>query len=134
MVAIMNWLTKYLCHSWPWIWSVCRNQNPVLFSSFITYQCILNKSNASAISRSGTGYSSFLWESWHSIFSFCIVFSTDHCLPFCPLYCSSFDLRFLITPLVSSNFLFFWQFNRKCYLPQFDVFTFLVLNNNTFNF
>jgi hypothetical protein len=37
-VATMTWLTvmEYLCHTWPWICSTCRNHFPNL-SSFMTY-------------------------------------------------------------------------------------------------
>jgi len=40
----MTWLTvtEYLCHKWPRIYSVCRNNNPVL-SSFMTYHRVCDK-------------------------------------------------------------------------------------------
>ena len=43
-VATMTWLTvtEYLCHKWPHICSVCRNQNPVL-SSFMTYHICVKR-------------------------------------------------------------------------------------------
>ena len=43
---VMTWLTitEYLCHKWPWMCSVCRNQNQALFP-FMTYHLEWNKSN-----------------------------------------------------------------------------------------
>jgi hypothetical protein len=40
----MTWLTitEYLCNKWPWVCSVCRNNNPVL-SPFMTYHRVCNK-------------------------------------------------------------------------------------------
>ena len=56
----MTWLTvtEVLCHNWPRICSVCRNQNPV-FSSWLTYHRVCNKSNTtSVICGAGTAHSS----------------------------------------------------------------------------
>ena len=109
-VTTMIWLTV----------TVCRNHNAVHFPSpFMTYHRVCNKSNTTgANSGTGTAYPSgaheftldFWWGSCYTMFSFlCRLFQIIVC-PFVlfffvwPLNCLSLDLRFLITPLVSSNF------------------------------
>ena len=55
-----TWLTvkEYMCHKWPRICSICRKNNPALFS-FTTYHRVCNKSNTTdAKCGSGTAYSS----------------------------------------------------------------------------
>ena len=54
-VAKMTWLTvaKYLCHKWPELCSVCRNQNSIM-SSFVTTQLIFDRNNT----RGATAYPS----------------------------------------------------------------------------
>ena len=48
-------ITEYLCHKWPRICSVCRRHNPVILSSFMTYNHIFNKSiMTGATSRAAT--------------------------------------------------------------------------------
>jgi hypothetical protein len=49
---------EYLCDKWPWICSVCHNNNLVL-SSYMTYHRICNNSNMTgATSGAGTAYPS----------------------------------------------------------------------------
>jgi hypothetical protein len=49
---------EYLCHKWPRIYSVCRNNQPVL-SSFMTYHWVFNNSNTTgATNGTGTTYPS----------------------------------------------------------------------------
>ena len=79
-------------------------------------QRIYKSNTMSATCGSGTvslpehlsSLSFFQWVSCGQILSFFVQCIVDHCLPFCPfffqsLYCLSFDLWLLITPLVSYN-------------------------------
>ena len=97
------------------ICSTCREHFPVI-SSFITYHRVCNQSNTTgATNGAGTAHHSgahdftpvFQWCSCYSIFSFMcnVCRSLFVLLTFFvwPLCCLSFDLRILITPLVSSN-------------------------------
>ena len=95
--------TEYMCHKWPWIWSVCCNHNVVL-SSFKTYQRMgCSKSiTTGATSRAGTGSPSeaprstaaFQWDSFCSILIFCVFFSFDNYI-----VCSSSIYDFWLTLL-----------------------------------
>ena len=96
--------------------TTCRRHFLVL-SSFTTYHRVCNSINTTgATSGAGTAYPSgastfipgFYWGSCYSIFSFmCMFFRSLLILLsffFWPLCCLiSFDIRILITPLVSSN-------------------------------
>jgi hypothetical protein len=44
-VVTMTWVTvkEYLCHKWPRIWSVCRNHNPVLSSSWLITRYVVER-------------------------------------------------------------------------------------------
>ena len=110
----MTWLTvvEYLRHKLPWICSTCRKHFPVL-SSFT----ICNQINTTgATSGAGTAYPSVApeftlslqWGSCYSIFSFiCMLCRSLFVLLFIffwPLCCLFFfNIRILITPLVSSS-------------------------------
>jgi hypothetical protein len=105
-------LTEYLCYKWPRICSVTRNHNLVL-SSFMTYHRVFDKSNATW-SKKCLPFRNTRIRPWffviscYSIFSFICMFSKSLfvllCFFFWPLCCLFFfDLRLLITPLVSSN-------------------------------
>ena len=116
-VATMTWLTvtEVLCHNWPRICSVCRNQNPV-FSSWLTYHRVCNKSNTtSVICGAGTAHSSgahaftpgFSGIRVARFLVFCVVICTSLFVllsDFLFAVVSLFDLRLLITPYVSANF------------------------------
>jgi len=55
----MTWLilTENVCHQLPLICSVCRSQNSVHLSSFITYHWIVNRNNTMGATRGEeTGY------------------------------------------------------------------------------
>ena len=83
----------------------------------MTYHLICNRSNTTGgTSGVGTAYPSetpevnpvFQWNQSYSIFTFlctlCIVLLIIVCpFSFCQLYCLSFDIRLMITPLLSSN-------------------------------
>jgi hypothetical protein len=71
---------KYLCHKWPWMFSICRNHNLNL-SSFMTYYRVCNKSNATRCGV-GTTYPS----------------GTHGCGQFCPI--CSYDLSVIVCPFV----------------------------------
>ena len=116
--TLFRWVTKlYLCHNWPWICSVSRNHNSVL-SPFMTYHGVCNYGNTmGATCRAGAAFPSgtpeftpgFHWGLFCPIISFLysVCRSLFAVLSFfiLPLYyLSFFDLRFLITPLVSLNF------------------------------
>ena len=47
-----SWLTvaEYLCHKWPRIYYACRNHNPFLISSFVTYHQILTRATRRLLS------------------------------------------------------------------------------------
>jgi hypothetical protein len=107
-VATMTWLTimENPCHKIPRKCSTCRKHFPVL-SSFMTYIRICNQTNTTgATSGAGTAYPSgaseftpgFLWGSCYSVICFICMLRR---LLFVLL--SFFDIRILITPLVSSN-------------------------------
>ena len=116
----MTWLTvmEYLCYKWPRICSTCRKHFPVL-SSFMTHHRICYYINTTgATSGAGTAYPSgapeftpdILWGSCYSIFSFICMFCRSLFILlfffFWPLCCLFFfDIRILITPLVSSTLL-----------------------------
>ena len=96
--------------------STCRKHFPVS-SSFMTYHRICNYINTTgATSGTGTAYPfgapefthGFKWSSCYSIFSFMCMFCRSLFVllsfffwPLCGLF--FFELRILITPLVSSN-------------------------------
>ena len=62
---------------------------------------------------------SFWWGSCCSVFVFCLVFYTSLFVLFCwPLFCLSFELRLLITTLVSSK-LFFLKVSRHLHMVGF---------------
>ena len=97
------------------ICSTCRKHFPV-FSSFMTYHRVYNQINTTGVtSGAGTAYPSgapefipgFQWGSCCSIFSsmcmFCRSLFVLWYFFFWPLCCLSFDIRILITHLVSSN-------------------------------
>ena len=104
---------KYLYQKLPQICSTCRKHLPVL-SSFMIYHRVCNQINTTSRTESRNCasfwstrvHTRFQWGSCYSIFSFmCNVLQIVVCpvLFFLPLCCLSFDLRILITPLVSSN-------------------------------
>jgi len=111
--------TKYLCHKWPRICSVCRNHNPV-DSSFMTFfdNRVCNKCyKMDTTCGAGTAYPSGALEFIPGFSGIRVARSLVFCEMFCrslfvllsfffwPLHCLSFfDLRFLVIPLVSSNF------------------------------
>ena len=64
---------------------------------------------------------SFWWGSCCSVFVFCVVFYTSLFVLFCwPLFCLSFELRLLITTLVSSK-LFFLNVSRHLHMVVFSM-------------
>ena len=97
--------------------------DPTMTGVIITNECTVGDRQWSyRFTRVGSVYPSgapafipgFLWGSWYSIFSFKCMFCRSLFLPFpfvfftlsfflCPLCCLSFDLRILITLLLSSN-------------------------------
>ena len=101
---------------WPCICSICRSQIPLIIFSFITYNWIFKKSNTTcAFSGAGTAYSSWA-PKFTSIFSevrvtrslgfyvmSCRSFLSFHPFPF-RHWIVSFGLRFLVNPLLYSNF------------------------------
>ena len=94
----MTWLTvtEYICHRWPWLWSNCR-KNFMALSLYMTYHRICNWSNTSGVVTSGeeTIYPSGAHEFTPGVWwGSCCSWS---------LRCLSFDVRFLITTLVSPN-------------------------------
>ena len=108
--------TKYLCHKLPRICSVCRNYYPVL-SSFITYHRICNKSNTTGASCGKwttclyrapglTSWGFVLQSTWVDLLTSWGFVLLDLLLcSVLSLYCLSlFDLRLLITPMISSCF------------------------------
>ena len=107
--STMTWLTvtEYLCHKWLRICSVCRNHNTVI-SSFMIYHQVCSNSNTT----SGTG-TTYPFGAPGFTPSLVCVFSVMFCKSlfvllyffFWQLYLLSVSVRFLITPLVSSNFL-----------------------------
>ena len=122
---------EYLCHKRTHICSTCR-KHLTLLSSFMTYHRRCNQINTtSPTSGAGPAYPSgapeictpdFQWGSCYSIFSFMCMFCRSLFVLlsffFWPLCCLSFDLRILITPLVSSNsfyhFFLFDEFPTPC--------------------
>jgi len=106
----MTWLNvvECLCHKWSRICSVWRNHNSVL-SLFKTCHWICNKSKTMDVFRRTWVHPPFFsGVRVARSLVFCVVF-VDYCLSFYlfffwPLHWLSFDLRLLITPLVSSNF------------------------------
>jgi hypothetical protein len=114
----MAWLTvmEYLCPKLPRIFSTCRKHFLVL-SSFMTYHRVCNWINTTG-ATGGTGTADpsgapeftpcFEWGSCYSIFSFMCMFCRSLFVFlyffFWQLCCIfSFDIRILITPLVSPN-------------------------------
>jgi hypothetical protein len=91
-----------------------RNHNQAL-SSFITCYRVCSKNKTTgATSGIRTVYPPVLW--WGSCCSiFIFLYSVYHILPFFfwSLCCVSFDLRLLITPLVSSNVSYLVGFDRS---------------------
>jgi len=114
-VATMTWftVTEYLCQKWPRKCSVCRNHNPVLSSfmtSFITGFVTRERQRMSRVDQELpplpehlSSPPGFQWGLCCLIFSFLcdfllfVLFLLANVLSF-------FDLRLLITHLVSSNF------------------------------
>lgn len=103
---LKSWLTttKYLFNRRPWMCSVCRSHNRIRLSHLITNHRMLNKNNTMSVpSESGTAYSPGAPEStpspWWRLCCSVSYSCFDHCL-----YLLSFDLRLLLSPLVSSNF------------------------------
>ena len=106
--------TKCLCHKWIRICSICRNHNPVL-SWLLTW--FEKKSNRTGVTCGEATANTYEAPELTPIFSrvrvarffvlcvvFCISLFVLFILFFWPLYCLPiFDLRLLITPLVSSN-------------------------------
>ena len=104
---------EYLCSKCSRIYSFCSN-NYAVFSSFMTYH-VCNKSNttgaicgAGIVTHTEHLSSTSVFDGVHvaqSLF-FCVIFCRSvFVLFFWPLCCLSFfDLRLLITPLVSSFF------------------------------
>ena len=98
-------------------YSVCRNHNPII-SSFMTYHRVCNKSNKTGATHwAGTAYPSahpsspiFSGVRFAQSLVFCVMLcrSLFILLSFFvfSLYCMSFDLRLLITLLVSSIYVF----------------------------
>ena len=83
----------------------CKHFAVCVLPSFMSYHLVCNQSNTTG-ATSGAGTGSFMWGLCYSIFTFlCSVLQIDVCsFFFWPLCCLSlFDLRILITPLVSSN-------------------------------
>ena len=101
-------------HKWPRIFSTCHKHFLIL-SSFMTYHRVYNYVNTTGTtSGAGTafpsgapGFTPVLWCSCYSIFSFvCMFYRSLFVLLyffFWPLCCLFFDLRIVITPLVSPN-------------------------------
>jgi hypothetical protein len=103
----MAWSTVMgcLCHKWHRICSVYRNDKPVLSSiNCMPYHRICNKSNTMEPHVEHELPTLPVHLSSHPVLvdfvcvarcsNSCIMF-VDHCLFFWPLYCLSFDLRFL---------------------------------------
>ena len=113
-VAIMTWLTitGYLCHKLPRICFVCRNHSQVL--SYMVYHRICSNSTTTGDPcRTGNAY--ILRGTWIHLWFMLLDF---FCVMFCrllivlmsffiwSLYCLCFfEIRFLITTLLSSNYL-----------------------------
>lgn len=92
---------------------VCRNDNLILFSSFMNYHWIFKMCNTTdATMRTGTWYPSGTPK-----FTSSLVFSRFHivsCVVFCEplssfLSCQCYDLQRLTSPLVSSNFSYIYE-------------------------
>jgi hypothetical protein len=108
---------EYLCHKWPRIFSVWRNQNPVL-SSFITYRRLCNKCNTMDISRVEQELLSL-----NSAPDFTRGFSGARSLVFCVLFCRS--LFGLLSCFLVAFLLSILPFTESdCCLGIFKLFSF----------
>ena len=113
----MTWLTamEYLCHKWPRICSICRKHLPIL-CSFMTDHRVCSYIDAKGATKGAlTAYLSgvleltpgFLLSSCFFISFMCMfcrslfVLLYSFLWPLCFLF--FFNIRTLITPLVSSN-------------------------------
>ena len=113
----MTWLvvTEYLYHKWPLICFVCRNQNQVLSSNMTYHRICSNSTTTGDTCETGNVYSYGAHE-FTSAFGgflllehFCVIFGRSWFVPLsffiwslCSL--SFFDLRLLLTTLLSSSF------------------------------
>ena len=96
-VIIMTWLTikEYLSYEWPW-----------LFSSFVIYYQIYNKSYTRGAATGSFHFTpGFKWWSWCPVFCFlCRAFSAIVCHRHFPF---SFD-HGIVCPFIYCFWLFFW--------------------------
>ena len=103
----------YLCHKWPWICTTFCNTSQSFphswlvtrFMTRLTQRVTLVEQELLTLPEHLSSPSGFYWSSCYSIFIVLCVCFGDCSLSFSfwPLYCLSFALRILITPLVCSN-------------------------------
>lgn len=106
--VIIAWLsiTKYMCHKWPRIYSVCRSNDigPLLLNELLPICLIFPRSNTTGATSVAGFELDFVTESLIFCVAFCAPSFVYLSFLFRARYCCSFcDTRFLITQVVRAS-------------------------------